>query len=325
MKVENNSSPRRRHLPPFSAIRAFEAAARHLSFKSAADELCLSPSAVSHQIRALEDYLATSLFHRDGNRVALSKTGMAYAGKLTDLLDNLSTSTEQASAGRQDRLRVLATPGFAARWLIPRLSRFAFAQAVRLRIAERAPSIDFTANDADVVIQWRTAPASGIDVVPFLKSSRSPVAAPEFVKRESIAHPSDLLRVPLFKDETDDMWQAWFLSAGIADPSETDGPTYPNCEYATTAAEAGLGVALAYDAIVHDTVADGRLVMPFETSIASFTIYSAACSAKRQEEPLIKAFRDWLVQEAMDVGCCPNGQPEENQNLRPAKFKAVKF
>lgn len=91
---------RKRDLPPFSAVRAFEAAARHLSFKAAADELCVSPSAVSHQIRALEDYLATSLFHREGNRVVLSKTGRAYAGNLTNLLDNLADSTEMVRPER---------------------------------------------------------------------------------------------------------------------------------------------------------------------------------------------------------------------------------
>lgn len=292
-------------MPPFSAVRAFEAAARHLSFKDAADELCLSPSAVSHQIRALEAYLATALFHRDGNRVTLSPTGQAYAGRLTALLDNLASSTERARAEPGEHLRILSTPGFAARWLVPRLPRFSHPQAIRLRIADGAPSTDFASNDADVVIQWRDGPSPGVAVWPFLRSARSPVAAPALIEGERIEHPRDLLRVTLFKDETDDMWPVWFQAAGVVGPIPDGGPVYPNCEYATTAAEAGLGVSLAYDAVVRDTIADGRLVRLFDTATLPFTIYAIACEARRRDEPLIRAFRDWLLQESAADGTLP--------------------
>ena len=185
---------RKRRLPPFSAVKAFEAAARHLSFRDAADELCLSPSAISHQIRALEDYLATTLFRRESNRIILTGTGRDYAGQLTQLLDHLDDSTGAArSAAQEQTLRVLSTPGFAARWLVPRMAGFEHAQAIRLRIAEGAPSTDFAANDADVVIKWRDDAEEGVDVVPILRSARYPVASPALLERESISHPRDLL------------------------------------------------------------------------------------------------------------------------------------
>lgn len=110
-----------RKLPPFAAVRAFEAAARHLSFAKAADELCLSPSAISHQVRSLEEYLDTKLFERRNNRLQLTLTGDAYAGKVTSLLDVLEASTLHAAGTASRSLRVLCTPGFAARWLVPRL------------------------------------------------------------------------------------------------------------------------------------------------------------------------------------------------------------
>ena len=292
-------------MPPFSAVRAFEAAARHRSFKSAAEELCLSPSAVSHQIRALEDYLATSLFHRDGNRVRLSKTGKAYAGRLTELLDHLADSTERVRCSTEQTVRVLATPGFAARWLVPRLPRFTSPETVRLRIADAAPSIDFASNDADVVIQWRAETEPGVSVWPLLHSARYPVAASGYVERNGIRHPRDLLRATLFRDETDDMWADWFRAAGVNEQPPEDGPAYPNCEYATTAAEAGIGVSLAYDAVVRDTVAEGRLLRLFDTVTPPFTIYAAACEAGRQEEPFIREFRKWLVREADRDGVRP--------------------
>lgn len=286
-------------------MRAFEAAARHLSFKSAAEELCLSPSAISHQIRALEDYLATTLFHRDGNRVSLSKTGRAYAGRLTELLDHLAHSTERVRSPAKQTVRVLTTPGFAARWLVPRLARFSSPDAVRLRIAEGAPSIDFASNDADVVIQWRADSAPGISVWPLLHSARYPVAASDYVERNQIRQPRDLLRATLFRDETDDMWAEWFRAAGITEQAPNDGPAYPNCEYATTAAEAGIGVSLAYDAVVRDTVSEGRLLRLFDTVTPPFTIYAVACEAGRQDEPFIRKFREWLVREADGDGVRP--------------------
>lgn len=290
---------KKRRLPPFSAVKAFEAAARHLSFKDAADELCLSPSAISHQIRALEDYLATALFVREGNRIALTGTGRDYAGRLTQLLDHLDDSTHAARSGADGRtLRVLSTPGFAARWLVPRMGAFEHCHAIRLRIAEGAPSTDFATNDADVVIKWRDAPEDGVDVVPFLRSARFPVASPALVARERITHPGDLLRLVLFRDEVDDQWQAWFRAAGVVAELSDGDPVYPNCEYASTAAEAGLGVSLAYEAVVSATVAAGRLVRLFETTTIPFTIYAIATKAERRNDPLIAAFRDWLLAEA---------------------------
>lgn len=292
---------KKRRLPPFSAVKAFESAARHLSFKAAADELCLSPSAISHQIRALEDYLATALFRRESNRISLTGTGRDYAGRLSKLLDHLDDSTRAARAGASGQtLRVLSTPGFAARWLLPRMSGFEHAQAIRLNISEGAPSTDFASNEADVVIKWRDDAEEGVDVVPFLHSARYPVVSPTLRERECISHPRDLLRLRLFRDEVDDQWPEWFRAAGVvADLTEGD-PVYPNCEYASTAAEAGLGVSLAYEAVVGRTVAEGRLVRLFEATTIPFTIYAIAIEASRRNEPLIRAFRDWLLAEAGD-------------------------
>lgn len=292
---------RKRRLPPFSAVKAFEAAARHLSFRAAADELCLSPSAISHQIRALEDYLATALFRRESNRIFLTGTGRDYAGHLTQLLDHLDDSTREAQAASNGEvLRVLSTPGFAARWLLPRMAGFEHAKAIRLRIAEGAPSTNFSTNEADVVIKWRDGPVEGVDVVPFLRSARYPVASPDLIERENISHPRDLLGLTLFRDEVDDQWLAWFRAAGVVAELADGDPIYPNCEYATTAAEAGLGVSLAYEAVVSRTVAEGRLARLFEATTIPFTIYAIATEAARRDDPLINAFRDWLLAETED-------------------------
>lgn len=294
-----------RRLPPFSAIRAFEAAARHLSFKIAAEELCLSPSAVSHQIRALEEYLDTQLFERSGNQIKLTLTGRAYAGKLTGLLDAFDESTRAARETGDRSFRVLSTPGFAARWLVPRLDSLSFGDRVRLRVSVGAPSIDFASNDADVVIQWADDPTPGLVVEPLMESARYPVASAALLGRVGVNTPEDLLNVRLMHDEVDDAWEEWFTNAGLPPPAMPRGPVFPNCELATTAAEQGQGVSLAYDAVVRNTIASGRLVRLFDAVTMPIVIYSLTYPVGRANDPMIAEFREWIFGQAYGEGTVP--------------------
>jgi LysR family glycine cleavage system transcriptional activator len=289
-----------RRLPPFAAVRAFEAAARHLSMTAAGEELCVTASAISHQVRLLESFLATALFEREGNRLRLTAPGRAYQGRLTGLLDALEDSARDLAPPRE--LRVLSTPGFAARFLVPRLGRFADADRLRLRIAEGAPSTDFACNDADVVIQWSDAPVPGVAVVPLMRSGRYPVISPALKAAAGVRRPGDLLRLTLFHDEVMDGWPDWFRAAGLPVPTLPRGPRFAHCELSSTAAERGQGVALAYGAVIRDTLRGGSLVRLFETVTLPVTIYSVACAAPRAGEPLIAAFRDWLLAEVAADG-----------------------
>ena len=286
-----------RKLPPFAAVKAFEAAARHKSFKAAAEELCLSPSAISHQIRSLEDYLDTALFERQGNRLELTLTGCGYAGKLTGLLDAFDDSTRSVQEAGTRPFRVLCTPGFAARWLVPRLDRLSFGDRVKLRVSVGAPSTDFATNDSDLVIQWSDDPIEGVTTEPLLESNRYPVISPDLKTAASVKSPDDLLRLRLMHDETADAWAEWFAAAGIEVPDMPRGPVFPNCEIATTAAEQGQGVSLAYDAMVRGTLASGRLVRLFDTVTIPIVIYSVAYPTARADDPMITEFRDWLFEE----------------------------
>ena len=286
-----------RKLPPFAAVRAFEAAARHKSFKAAAEELCLSPSAISHQIRALEEYLDTALFERRGNTLELTLTGQGYAGKLTGLLDAIDDSTRAVQDAGARPFRVLCTPGFAARWLVPRLNRLRFGNQVRLRVSVGAPSTDFATNDSDLVIQWSDDPTDGVVTERLLASNRYPVISPALKKTAGVNKPQDLLRLRLMHDETADAWAEWFEAAGIDPPEMPRGPVFPNCELATTAAEQGQGVSLAYDAMVRGTLSSGRLVPLFDTVTIPIVIYSIAYQTSRADDPMIREFRDWLFDE----------------------------
>lgn len=298
-----------RRIPPFAAIRAFEAAARHLSLKKAAEELCVTPSAVSHQIKTLEEFLGTPLFDHEGNKLVLRQTGQAYVGKLTVLLDRLDESTRAVTGPKQTELRVLTTPGFAARWLVPRLDKVPFWQTIRLRVSERAPCSDFASNDADIVIQWSDGKVPGVVVEPLMASGRYPVVSPALKSRAKIEEPSDLLRVTLFHDEEEDGWADWFRAAGLGSPVLPRGPRFQNCELSTTAAERGQGVALAYDAMVRTTLAAGTLVRLFEAVSLPITIYSVAYPQARCDDPGIHAFRDWVFSEVAADGTLAPGAP----------------
>lgn len=286
-----------RKLPPFAAVRAFEAVARSLTVKSAADELCLSASAVSHQIRALEEYFDTALFERRSNRLTLTLTGRAYAGKMTSLLDAFDESTRSIREAGHRPFRILCTPGFAARWLVPRLDRLSFGSRVRLQVSDGAPSLDFANNQADLVIQWTDAPVPKIVTEPLMKSGRYPVISPKLKAQEAIERPEDLRRLILIHDETMDAWEEWFRAAEVSPPVFPRGPTFPNCELATTAAERSQGVSLAYDAVVRGTLAEGRLIRLFDTVVMPFVIYSVAYPEARADDPMIREFSSWAHHE----------------------------
>ncbi|MCV2867561.1 LysR substrate-binding domain-containing protein [Defluviimonas sp. WL0002] len=298
-----------RKLPPFAAVRAFEAAARLGSIKKASEELCLTASAVSHQVRALEEYLDTSLFRRAGNRVDLTLTGRAYAGKLTTLLDAFDETSRSVKEVGRKPFRVHCTPGFAARWLVPRLDRLAFGNRVRISVSNGAPSTDFTSNAADVVIQWADQAVSGVVTEPLMRSARYPVASPSFIRSEGLHESGDLCRTTLMHDETMDAWGEWFEAAGIDPPIFPRGPTFPNCELATTAAEQGQGVALAYDAVVRSTLESGALVRLFDTVTMPFVIYSVAYAASRKDDPMVREFSQWIHGEAEAEGTAANAVP----------------
>jgi len=292
-----------RRLPPLPAIRAFEAAARHLSFRAAAEELCVTPSAVSHQIRALEDHIGRGLFRRAGNRIALTEAGQAYRAELSPILDALDALTRRVADTPGDGpFTVQCTPGFAARWLVPRLGRAPHGDTVRITVSQGAPNTDFATNGAEIVIQWTAGPVPGAISEPLMESCRYPVAAPELVDREGIATPGDLLRLRLLRDEVLDAWDAWFALAGMPPGDAIRGPRLAHCELALSAAEQGQGIALAYDAMARRACAAGTLVRLFDIDVPPITIYSVAYAERHRRCPQIRAFRDWIFDEVRAEG-----------------------
>jgi len=289
----------RRYLPPFPAVRAFEASARHLSFKKAADELCLTQSAVSHQIRSLEDYLGVKLFYREPRGVTLTGEGSSYLEGISDILDRMAAET--ARIRRRELggpLSVRAAPGFV-RWLVPRLSKFHDAYPdIELNLSGSLARADFASDDVDINIRWGFEPQPGLFATPLAASSRFPVISPDLLRRgPAVERPRDLRRFTLLHEAGCPGFENWFAFAG--EPAETPrrGLSFAGYDHLLQAAIDGQGVALGYEIVVEQDIESRRLVRLFDLEFPARILYSLVTPKSWAERPRIAAFRAWLTKE----------------------------
>lgn len=292
----------RARLPPFSSVCAFEAAARHLSFKAAAEELHVSQSAISHQIRNLELFLHAPLFVRHPHGVELSLLGKNYLAELTPLLDRFSACTEEAlGVGLAGSLRVRTTPAFAARWLVPRIATFNLEHPdIELHITTSLEPPDITQQDVDVIVQFGVEPTNGMSVQPFLQSARSPVASPDLLRHgRPLREPADLMHYTLLHDMVGDDWPKWFDLASTTPVVLPRGPRFEHCNLTLGAAEEGQGIALAFLELAESSLAKGLLVRLFDTQVLPRTIYSIVVPTKWEHHGKVAAFRNWLMDQSI--------------------------
>ena len=287
-----------RRLPPLAALRAFEAAARHLSFSRAAEELCVTHGAVSHQIRSLEEHLGLRLFRRLPRRVLLTEPGEALFGKVRTAFDLLEMSTEQVTtAYRQRPLVVSCIATFSMRWLIPRLHRFhARYPDIDIRLSAPDSPVDYPRDDIDLSI--RVGPAEwpeDIAAEPFLAEQFGPVCSPALLQQHPLEHPRDLAQHTLLHTESrKTAWHDWLRVAGITTVDPTTGKRFETFYFLLQAAASGLGVAIGPYPLVADDLARGGLVAPFgfvPSGLSMYVLYPQS----RAQNPQLVAFRDWLV------------------------------
>jgi LysR family glycine cleavage system transcriptional activator len=296
-----------RHLPPISALRAFEAAARLKSFTMAADELGLTQSAISHQIHGLEDHLGIELFHREPRRITLTVKGEALAIAVREGLRVVADAIRELSkTDTGPRLTVSTLPGFAVKWLFPRLIRFDEQHpAIELAIATTGQLADFSAGEADVAIRYGTGRYPGLHVEKILEETMFPVCAPRLMTGpKALRAPADLKNVPLLHDDILRLdgrspgWQSWIEAAGIEGIDLAKGRRFGQSNMSIQAAIEGLGVALGRLPLVMDDLAAGRLVRPFDLAIPTGYDYYFVCPQRQLATPKIAAFRTWLLAEA---------------------------
>ena len=308
-------------LPPLNALRAFEAAARHLSFKRAAAELHVSPAAISHLVKALEDYLEVKLFERMRRRLALTDAARATLPKVSEGFQSLAQGVQAMRAKDAPvTLALSAAPAFAAKWLVPRLQHFiALHPGIDVRLSATMKSVDDLRADAeatpdpgnsesrelDMEIRFGSGNYPGFRVDKLLAVSLTPVCSPQVMAGAHPLRAPDALRHhTLLHDDTVGSleghpdWAMWLKRAGVTDVNPARGPHFTHGALGLQAAADGLGVALAMDVIAADDIAAGRLVAPFDLSIPLPAAYYVVSPEARAEEPHVTAFREWLLQEA---------------------------
>jgi LysR family glycine cleavage system transcriptional activator len=300
---------------PLNALRAFEAAARHLSFKKAATELHVTAGAVSHQVKVLEDYLGLELFRRLTRALELTPEAQAMLPKVREGLDNLVEALERVRQRRSTAaLTVVTPPNFAARWLVPRLARFTTAHPeVELHLASRGGMIDgrdpeLREADSDMpvaMVRFGSGRYPGRHVDEVFAVRYVPVCSPRLVKgAHALRKPGDLRHHVLLHDDTvteegaRPSWADWLEFAGVRDVDASRGPRFSDASLALEAAIEGMGVTLAIKALVRAEIESGRLVVPFDLSApAAYAYYLVTSEADATQLP-VQQFRQWLLEEA---------------------------
>ncbi len=291
-----------RRLPPLNALRAFEAAARTESFTRAAEELCVTQAAVSQQVKLLEATLGIPLFTRERRRLAITEAGRDYLGVVRDALDRIALGTDRLVERRSPGILTVGTsPDFAAKWLVPRLGRFAAAHPeIDLRVSSAARHVDLVRERVDLAIRHGDGQWEGLDAVRLCAERLFPVCSPTLVSdRDRVAQASDLLRFPLLRLDGWSTWAKWFEAAGVAAPVAR-GPALDQASMLIDAAVDGQGVALARTALAAWDLLDGRLVVPVDVALGLRKTYWIVSPKVASRLPKVAAFRDWLLAEAAE-------------------------
>jgi LysR family glycine cleavage system transcriptional activator len=292
-----------RRLPPLNALKAFEAAARHESFTRAAEELCVTQGAVSHQVKALEAELGVKLFNRQRQRLVITEAGRAYLAVVRDAFDRIADGTQRLlQRQRGGALTVSTSPNFAAKWLVHRLGRFAEVHPeIDLRVSASVHHVDFTREDIDLAIRHGDGTASGLHVTRLCVEELFPVCSPKLVNgRSPLREPSDLSRFPLLHINDRQGWSQWLNFAGVEGVDPSRGPVINQASLAIDAAVDGQGVALARTALAAWDLIGGRLVRPFDLVMPASYAYWIVCPQATAKLPKIVAFNDWLLAEAAE-------------------------
>ena len=293
--------------PPIAALRAFESAARHLNYTKAAKELNVTQSAISHQIKHIEDLWGFKLFKRNGRSIVLTDKAKQLAPVIEHFFSDLTaTLTAMGESNDEGYLKVALSQSFALKWMVPKLGEF----------SHQYPDIDVTIitmpipgqlefNDADLAVFYSDGTHDNYSVIPLLHGYSFPVCSPDFFKNEikKLKKPEDLLDLPLLRRLNIDAaprWRDWFSTAGVSNYSLPKGLHFPNSSMALQAAIDGQGVALARSSHVADDLIAGRLIKLFDIYVQSDSCYNLIIPEEKFDQPSVQNFIAWIKDEAID-------------------------
>lgn len=289
-----------RRLPPLASLPAFEAAARHLNFSKAADELNLTPGAVSRAIKTLEDQLGILLFERATRSVRLTAVGEPFARAVGETLDQLRAATASATARQSDaNLTVSTSDGFAGRWLAPRLYRFHRAHpGIDVRVSTTGRLTNFLGDGVDIAIRYGGGNYPGLAAEFLMDEEVFPVCSPRLLAGANpLRTPEDLKHHVLIRDDYPIDWSTWLASAGVEGVNPRGGLSFDSYNFAIEAAAQGEGVALGRTVLVADDLAAGRLARPFAHAVKARSSFYLVYPPDALRQPKVKRLRDWLFSE----------------------------
>lgn len=289
-----------RRLPPFHALRTFEAAANCLSFTKAADELHITQSAVSQQIRQLESALGRTLFRRLPRKLLLTEDGQRLFEGVSAALKLLRDTMEDLEHSRSGvRLVMSVLPSFGSKWLVPRLHRFLRTHPhIRATVLPSDVLVDFDKEDVDVGLRWGEGYWPRVESRLIFRETLFPVCAPAILATANLEEPRDLLGLPLIGDVTHDMWDLWFKANGVDVEPVRHSALYDDTSNLIQAAVDGQGIACTRSILVLDDLATGRLVRPFAQEVAGKYAYYLVYPRRLARDARVKAFAQWLDAEA---------------------------
>lgn len=297
----------RRRLPPLNALRAFEAAARHLSFEKAGDEIAVTASAVGQQVKQLEAWLGKPLFTRLPSKgVALTALGARYAASIAEALDTVHEATARALKPETSRSITVSTiPSFATAWLIPRLGSLKERHPeLEIRVSISMERTDFAHDDVDIVIRLGKGHYPGLRTDLLMEETFFPVCSASLVNdsEHPLREPADLLHQTLLHESAElpdyVTWERWLAAIGVKGVDTSHGPRFSHTFLALQAAASGQGVALATNVLIGDYLQAGRLVRPFRQEVRGSNQYYVVCPEATADRPDLAAFRAWLLDEA---------------------------
>ncbi|MCV6823283.1 MULTISPECIES: transcriptional regulator GcvA [Halocynthiibacter] len=293
-------------LPPLTALRAFEAAARHMSFARAADELHVTPAALSFQIKSLEAHLGTPVFKRLNRAVELTEAGAALAPSLTDGFSHLNHAWRTARRQADHSVLIItAGPAFTTKWLAPRLYGFVQAEPdIELRFSATLRMMDLARDDVDAAIRFGPGGDKGVYSRTLINEWVTPMMTPALA--EQYRTPRDLLGATLLHQDIypfrkDGLaWSSWFAAQGLPDPPE-NGPRFADADHAHSAALAGSGVVFGRYSLAEQAIRDGHLVAPFRLAIRTKHRYRYICPLGAETRPHLARFETWLFNEVKEM------------------------
>ena len=296
-------------LPPLTALRTFEAAARHLNFTRAAQELCVTQTAVSHQVRQLEAHLGAALFARDGRALRLTEEGASWARELHEVFARLYDANRrlrETARNLQPAVTVSVLPSFAARWLVPRLGSFFGAHpGIDVRISPSERLVDLAEEPVDLGIRFGTGRYPGLVVRKLADDALVLVCSPGLRKSKKLESLADLRRHTLLHDDEPDAWQRYLQlqQSGAHALDSTRGPVFLDSSMLVAAAVDGQGVALVRRSLAVDELVSGRLVMPLPKlkPLPLPRAYYVAGSRESLARAPVAAFRTWLLAQAASL------------------------